>query len=249
MNRKAYILTALIVIVSLLTGCGWWKDLTAKNKRAANQPEAIYQLGVTAFNEGRYKKAVENFTRLKEQFPLHALALMAEMGIADAHFSDSQYAEAELAYTDFMNLHPTNENIPYVMYQIGQCHFNQMHSSDRDQSETVRTAKDFERLIARFPTSKFAFMAEKKLLECRQRLAANEFLVAEFYFKQGKYKAAANRFEFLKKNYANLGFDYQAGIYLTESKKRIADEAARMAKGEKIKKETGIQNAFTGYDW
>lgn len=249
MRKKLVVLTVLCVVVSLLAGCGWWKDLMSRNKRAENQPEAIYQAGVTSFKDGRYKRAVENFTRLKEQFPLHSLAIMAEMGIADAHFSDEQYAEAELAYTDFLSLHPTNEHIPYVMYQIGLCHFNQMHSSDRDQTETIKTAKDFERLIARFPTSKFAFMAEKKLLECRQRLAENEFLVAEFYFKQGKYKAAANRFEYLKKNYSNLGFDYQAGVYLAESKKRLADETARIAKGEKIKKDTGINNAFTGYDW
>lgn len=230
-HKKTYCLVILIIALSL-SGCGWWKDLWTKNKRVQNVPEILYQSGVEAFQEGRYKRAVEHFTRVKEQFPLHQLALMAEIGIADAHFSDKQYAEADLAYTDYLNLHPTNENIPYVMYQIGMCHYNQMQTIDRDQTETIRTAKDFERLIARFPTSKFALMAEKKLLECRQRLAQHEFYVGEFYFKRGHYKAALKRFEYVASNYPALGLDYQTSRYLAESQKRLFQEEVQKAKEE-----------------
>jgi outer membrane protein assembly factor BamD len=229
-----------------LSGCGWWKDYFSRNKRIGNTPEIQYQTGIAAYQEGRYKRAIEHFTKVKEQFPLDPLALMAELGIGDAHFSDGQYGEAELAYTDFLNLHPTNENIPYVMYQIGICHFNQSLSVDRDQTETVRTAKDFERLIARYPTSKFAFMAEKKLLECRQKLAENEFLIGEFYFKRGKYKAALGRFEFLAKNYPSLGFDYQANQYIAETKKRLAEENVKRAKGLLKERKEDPQNRATG---
>ncbi len=244
MRKKNYLLI-LLVITLTLSGCGWWKDYFSRNKRIGNTPEVMYQAGIEAFKDGRYKRAIEHFTRVKELFPLHALALMAEMGIADAHFSDGQYAEADLAYTDFLNLHPTNENIPYVMYQIGICHYNQMQGIDRDQTETIRTAKDFERLMARFPTSKFAIMAEKKLRECRQRLAESEFYVGEFYFKREKYKAALARFEYLAKTYPTLGFDYQTNIYLAETKKRLAEEEAKKAKGELKKRVEDPQNRVT----
>ena len=157
-----------------------------------------------------------------------------------------QYAEADLAYTDFLSLHPTNENIPYVMYQIGLCHYNQILSIDRDQSDTLRSLGDFERLIARYPTSKFAFMAEKKVRECRQKLAEKEFSIGEFYFKRERYKAAIQRFEALTKNYSSLGFDYQTGIYLTEARKRLVAEEARKAKGEIIKKKEGTENRVIG---
>jgi outer membrane protein assembly factor BamD len=68
---------------------------------------------------------------------------MAEMGIADAYFSDKQYLQAILAYSEFLNLHPTNENLPYVMYQIGMCHFNEITTIDRDQSEAFKALKEF----------------------------------------------------------------------------------------------------------
>jgi len=236
MHRKTWI---FILLVSALTlsGCGWWKDFRTRNKPVPNVPEVLYQSGVEAYQEGRYKRAIEHFTRLKEQHPLHPLALMAELGIADAHFSDENYAEADLAYTDFLNLHPTHESIPYTMYQIGICHYNQMQSIDRDQTETARTAKDFERLIAKYPKSRFALIAEKKLQECRQRLAEHEFFIGEFYFKRGKYEAAQMRFQFLAKNYPGVGLDYKTSVYLAETKKRLEEEKARLAKGGAKKKE------------
>ena len=245
MRRQTGLLVILVMALSL-SGCGWWKDYRARAKRTPNVAESQYQAGVEAFQEARFKRAIENFTRVKEQFPLHPLALLSEIGIADAHFSEEEWAEADLAYTDFLNLHPTNESVPYAMYQVGLCHYNQMYGIDRDQTETVRTAKDFERLIAKFPRSKFAFMAEKKLREVRQRMAENEFYVAEFYFKREKYKAALKRFEYLTKNYPDLGFDYQARVYMAETRKHLADEEARAARGEVKKKREEPQNRATG---
>ena len=90
------------------------------------------------------------------------------------------------------------------MYQIGMCHYKQMLSIDRDQTETVRAAKEFEKLLARFPDSKFSLMAEKMLSECRVLIAEHEFYVGEFYFKQKKYQAALKRFETINREYANL---------------------------------------------
>ena len=235
MNRYFRIIPILVLVLSL-SGCGWWKDFMKKDKPVRNVPEILYQSGVEFYQNGRYKKAIESFTKVKEQYPLNPLALLAEIGIADTHFSDGNYAEADLAYTDFLNLHPTNENIPYVMYQIGMCHYSQIYGIDRDQTETARTAKDFERLIAKFPKSRFAVMAEQKLRECRQRLAEHEFYIGEFYFKQEKYEAALKRFELLAKDYPSVGLDYKTNVYIAETKKRIATEKVKIAKGEMKKR-------------
>jgi len=229
-GKKTAVVLFIIIMTTSVTGCAWWKDLWSRKQMAKGTPEALYQAGVEAYQDGRYKRAVEYFTRLKEENPLHPLALQAEIGIGDAHFSDEEYAEAELAYTDFVNLHPTNENNPYVIYQLGMCHYKQMTTIDRDQSETVKAAREFARLIARYPQSKFAFLAEQKLRECRQNLAEQEFYIGEFYFKQGKYEAARRRFEGIVKNYPNLGLDYKVKVFLDETQKRLLKEAQKQQK-------------------
>ena len=215
-----------MVFVLIVAGCGWW---TKHPERAKATPESLYRSGKEAYQSGKYKKAIESFQRLKEEYPLHQMALLAEMGIADSHFSDEDYGEAELAYNDFINLHPTNENLPYAMYQLGMCHYHQILTIDRDQSETRKAVKEFERVIARYPSSKFSFLAENMLRKCRQKLAEHEFYVGHFYFKRKSYKAALKRFEGIAKNYAGLGLDYKVGYFTGETRKRLAEHEARKA--------------------
>jgi len=126
-----------------------------------NTPEALYARGTADYQEGSYKRAREVFTRLKEEYPLHELAVLAELGIADSYYSNKDYVEAEGVYRDFVELHPTDENVPYAIYQTGMCHFQQIEDIDRDQTQTVKARKEFEKLTARYPQSKFALLAEK----------------------------------------------------------------------------------------
>jgi len=103
-------------------------------------------------------------------------------------------------------------------------------SIDRDQTETQKARKEFERLIARFPQSKFAIMAEKNLREVKQRLAEHEFYVGEFYYRTKKYDAALKRFELIQRDYAGLGLDYKTARFIEETKLRMREEQDRKAK-------------------
>jgi len=228
-GRKSGFIFVVFAIFSL-SGCGWWQHLWERTDKAKRTPEIIYQQGYEAYQDGWYKKAIEHFQRLRDEFPLHNLAIIAEMGIADSQYSDENYGEAEIAYNDFVNLHPTNENVPYAIYQLGMCHYKQMYSIDRDQTETMKAIKEFERLIARFPTSKFSLMAEKMVRECKQNLGEQEFYVGHFYFKRKQYKAALKRFETVMRNYANLGLDYKVNYFISVTKKRLAEEEAKRNK-------------------
>ena len=220
MSIKRRLLVIFIAVAAVIYGCGWWETQPMR----LNTPEAIYQTGYDAYHKGKYKKAIESFQRVQEEYPLSKLAILAELGIADSHFSNEEYSEAELAYEDFMNLHPTYENLPYIMYQIAMCHYKQMSEIDRDQSESLKSKEAFENLITRYPSSKFSFMGEKRLRECKKRLGEHELYVGHFYFVQEEYKAALRRFETAAREYANVGLDYRLNYLINETKKRIAEE-------------------------
>jgi outer membrane protein assembly factor BamD len=227
--RYLIVFLALSLALSLLSGCALFR----KSDMTRGTPEGLYRKGYNDYQEGRYKQAIASFERLRDEHPLSELAILAKLGIADSYYSDKSYAEAEAAYNDFIYLHPTNENLPYVMYQLGMCHYEQMLSIDRDQIETRRATKEFEKLLTRYPNSKFSLMAEKMLKECRGRLAEHEFYVGEFYFKQKKYEAALQRFETIAREYANLGLDYKTSIFIQETKKEMMLEEARKKEKEK----------------
>ncbi len=211
------------LFVFILSGCAFLRGREVPK----NNPEALYKQGYEDYQKGRYEKAIASFQRLKEEYPLSELVVTAELGIADANFSMKEYGYAEIAYNDFINLHPTNENLPYVMYQMGMCHYKQMLSIDRDQTETIKALKEFEKLVVRFPTSKFSFLAEKLIRECKSRIAEHEYYVGELYFKMKQYKAALRRFENIAKNYPNLGLDYKVQFIMEETKKQLAEAAGK----------------------
>ena len=225
--RNKRILLVLFVLVMMVSGCTFTWPWTKKVTMARSTPDGLYQQGVEYYKDGNYKRSVGVFQRLKEEYPLSTLAIMAEIGVADSYFSGKDYPEAGLAYREFINLHPTNENLSYVMYQLGMCHFKQITTIDRDQSEAFKALKEFERLTARFPGSKFSFLGEKMIRECKKILGEQEFYVGEFYFNNKQYRAALLRFEKIAREYANVGLDYKVSFYIIESKRRLAEEEAK----------------------
>ncbi|TFG37672.1 MAG: outer membrane protein assembly factor BamD [Syntrophobacterales bacterium] len=211
------------LLVFSLTACAWFGGKTP----VRSTPESLYQKGQQYYLDGKYKQSIEAFQRLREEYPLSKYAISADLGIADSYFSTGNYLSAESYYNDFVDFHPTNENLPYVMYQIGLCHYNEMLSIDRDQTQTRQARDSFEKLISRFPSSKFSFMAEKKLRDTKRRIGEHEFYVGQFYFKRGDYQAALRRFEVVAEEYANLGMDYKVSYFLHETKKRLPQEKSK----------------------
>ncbi|HUN55628.1 MAG TPA: outer membrane protein assembly factor BamD [Smithella sp.] len=236
--KKIIGLCIALSLFIIITGFSF-SDIFGKHETVKSSPEGLYAKASAEYRSGHYKKAQEYFLRLKEEYPLHDMAVLAEIGVADSLYSDKEYPAAENAYSDFISLHPINENVPYAIYQLGLCHYNQIEDVDRDQSETIAAKKEWEKLISRYPDSKFSTMAEKMVRECKQKLAEREFYVGKFYLRQDKYQAALARFEKVARDYANIGLDYKIEYYIKETKAKIAEEERQKLKKEadKAKKE------------
>ena len=74
-------------------------------------------------------------------------------------------------------------------------YFSQMLTLDRDQTSTMKALANFEYLVANYPPSLFTEKANEKVRACRKQLADHEFYIGDFYYKKGRFQAAASRFE------------------------------------------------------
>jgi outer membrane protein assembly factor BamD len=231
------IVLLVLLLPLIFSGCSYF-NIFSKSEKPKATPELIYSQASAEYKDGHYKKAQESFLRLKEEYPLHELAILAEVGIADSLYSDKEYSAAESAYSDFISLHPVNENVPYALYQLGMCHYDEIGDIDRDQTETIKAKKEWEKLVARYPESKFSAMAEKLIRECKQKLGEHEFYVGRFYLRQKKYQAALSRFETVARDYANVGLDSKIEYYINETKIKIAEEEKLKLKKEAEKEKT-----------
>jgi outer membrane protein assembly factor BamD len=195
MKKLSILLIFLLpfVIFSLLSGCaGKGKDI----KTIKGDPEILYRQGLEKFNKRDYSEALKIFEQVKSNFPdSPPYTLWAEVKVGDCHFFQKDYVEAIAAYEEFKKTRPTHEDIPYVQYQIGMSHFQQIRTHDRDQTSTKKALSSFEYLVANFPPSILTEKAAEKVGTCKNMLADHEFYIGNFYYKNGKYQAAASRFE------------------------------------------------------
>lgn len=208
-TRSACFLINLVLLLCLqAAGCAWFK---AKEEKTARQ---LAEEGMEAFKDEDYATAIEAFEKLKDWYPFSKYAILAEMKLGDAHYHRQEYEEAIVSYEEFENLHPKNEAVPYVVYQIGRCYFDRLQTIDRDQTTAREAIKSFERLTNTYPASQYAAKALEHIMACNRNLAEHEFYVGMFYYKSKHYKAALARFKTVLTSYPDLGVHRKALAYI-----------------------------------
>ncbi|MBP8646451.1 MAG: outer membrane protein assembly factor BamD [Syntrophobacteraceae bacterium] len=200
--QRLFRVFVLVSAVLATGGCGtnlrefYFGDLFGKTSSTVNKNAAqLAQEGMQKMREKKYGDALEAFKQIKEHYPYSKYAILAELKIGDAHFQRREYSEAAIAYEEFARLHPRNEVVPYVLYQIGMCHFLSFSTVERDQEETRLAVEAFQRLVQTFPESEYARKAKKQLFECKKRIVAHDYNVGRFYYRQGEYRAAKERLQ------------------------------------------------------
>ena len=201
------------------TGCASVKSLFG-TKEQRNAEELISD-GMEEFEDGKYNDAIKSFETLKDWYPFSKYAILAELKIGDAYYHLEKYEEAIFAYEEFENLHPRNEAVPYVLYQIGRCYFEQIDTVDRDQSSTRKALETFDRLISIFPRDEYARKAKAHQTKCYKILAGHELYVGMYYYKNKRYKAALNRFRSVLSDYPDVGVHQFALMLIPECETSI----------------------------
>jgi outer membrane protein assembly factor BamD len=215
-------LTLCLAFTLLFGGCASIKKLFGEDEEKAASELMVD--GTDAFEKGRFEEAKENFQKLKDRYPYSKYAVIAELRMADAMYEKEDYDEAYEAYDEFERLHPKNPEIPYVIYQKGMCQFQQVKTIDREQAHTLKAKEEFERLIGRFPRDEYAQKARKNLRKCMIFLADYELYVANYYYKNGKYRAALARYTYLIEHFPDMGQYNQALELIARCKEQVAKE-------------------------
>ena len=207
LRKLSYFAIVLWFVLQLL-GCAWFKT---KEEKTAQE---LAEEGAEAFRDKDYRKAIKSFEKLQDWYPFSQYSILAELKLGDAHYHLKEYEEAISAYEEFENLHPKNEAVPYVVYQIGRCYFDRLYSIDRDQTMAREALQVFERLIHTYPTSTYAKQAEEHIKICNRNLAEHEFYVGMFYYKTKHYKAALERFKTVLRSYSDTEVHRKALEYI-----------------------------------
>ena len=206
MNRLSKRLIQILMAVL----CFYFVACSSSDKNSET-PEGIFSIAQEYENDDRFDEAIRRYQEVKNKFPYSHWATKAEIAIADVHYKDEAYPEAQVSYQTFKELHPKHPQIDYVSFRIGLSFYNQLpESNDRDLTLAFDAITAFDEVIKNYSGSEFAKESREKRTECLKKLAAKEDYIANFYFVREKYLAAFKRYEKLITLYPGQGFDAQA---------------------------------------
>ncbi|XOF33256.1 MAG: outer membrane protein assembly factor BamD [Candidatus Electrothrix sp. YB6] len=202
-HAVAYVLLAAACLS--LTGCSategmfssWSFFGSGGSKEQFEPAESLVTKGMEAYRIGKYRTALDYFQQIKDHYPFSPQALLAELKSADCKYYDEDYDEARDLYEEFEERHPSNEAVPYVLFQIGMCDFSRTDRVDRDVSGAHDAIRSFSRLLRTFPDSPYTREAKARIRAAKEFIVNHEYYVAVFYVRTEKYDQAKHRLKYI----------------------------------------------------
>jgi len=206
--RFLFIICLTLFTLTSLVGCGPKNEVDATADWSA---EKFYLEASAELKEGNYLTAIEYYETLESRFPFGKYAMQAQIDVAYAYFKFDEPDSAITAIDRFIKLHPRHESVDYAYYLKGLVNFERGGNildviSDRDLSDfdrnlILRAFNDFKLLIQRFPDSKYATDARKRMIYLRNELARSDFKIASYYASRDAWVAVTGRTHFILRNY------------------------------------------------
>jgi outer membrane protein assembly factor BamD len=216
-------LLAAAVLVSL-AACSKHVSLSGEVKLRPTAEEN-YAAGLELLKEESWPEAQKFFEYVRTKYPFTKYAALADLRIADAKFGQRLYAEAADAYAQFIQLHPSHDEVDYAEFRIGEAWFRDAPSEfalfppayEKDQRQVKKAADALRKFVETHPKSEHLAAGKKLLAEADARLAAHEWYVAEFYFKRRRWAGAAGRYETLVEKFPGSKYEAEALLKLAQA--------------------------------
>lgn len=171
----------------------------------------MYEKAMEALASENYFLAIESLQELENQYPFGNYSEQAQLEMIYAQYSAQELEGARATAERFIRLHPENDNVDYAYYlkalsayELGRSLVERYFAdveSQRDPRPARKSFQELGELIQKFPNSEYAADSRQRMIYLRDRLAAYEVHVGNYYLKRHAYLAAANRGRNVVENY------------------------------------------------
>ncbi|ROH92996.1 outer membrane protein assembly factor BamD [Stagnimonas aquatica] len=206
------------------------------------EADQLYRVARKALDSSDFTEAQTRYDTLIERYPFTEYAVQAELEKIYAMQREFRPDEALAAADRFLREHPRHAGADYVQYLKGVIQAERdaglLDSLPLDHTKgdvgSLRKAYDeFSLLIQKYPNSRYGEDARARMVDLRNRIAANEMHVVHYYERRGAHLAAAKRAEQIIAQYPGAPATLEALKTLQKSYtalglKQQADDAARI---------------------
>ncbi|MDF2178202.1 outer membrane protein assembly factor BamD [Aliiglaciecola sp. CAU 1673] len=210
MNNRHLKYTLLIGAALVLGACSSSPD--DEDIALANQgPQMLYDKAKENLANGNFNGAAKTLSTLDSRYPFGPYSHQVQLDLIYAYYKTNDQDQALAAIDRFIRLNPNHSDVDYVYYMRGLVNMDAesnlfqdlmgIDRADRDPTKSREAFNDFRQLIEKFPDSKYAPDAQKRMVYIKNRLAKYELAIARYYMKRQAYVAAANRGKYVLENF------------------------------------------------
>ncbi|MBD3671056.1 MAG: outer membrane protein assembly factor BamD [Gammaproteobacteria bacterium] len=217
----------LIVVVLGSTACASIEENDPSNWGAAR----YYEEAQKALKQNNYETAIQYLESLEGQFPYDRHAEQARLDLAYVYYLHGETESAIAAADRFIKTHPLHDKVDYAYYLRGLALFDDKRKflyETFNQDPTHRNAEGarqsflyFAELVRKYPDSEYSKDARQRMIHLRNRLAAYEVYVANFYLERDAFVAAANRGKYVVENFENTPAVADALVVLVKAYRKM----------------------------
>lgn len=207
---KRSALIAVVCSVLVLSACSSSDD--EQERIVANQgAKVLYDQAKEDMKNGNFTRASEILSQIDSRFPFGPLSHQVQLDLIYSYYKSSKTDQALATIDRFTRLNPNHADVDYTLYMRGLTNMELDNNlfqellgvdrNDRDPSKSKEAFEDFRRLLEKYPDSKYAVDARKRMLFIKNRLASYEVAVAKYYMRRGAYVASSNRGRYVIENF------------------------------------------------
>lgn len=213
---RAAVLLSAVTMLSACAGSLFGSDDSGPTVET-QPPDVLYKQADEELNKGNYTKAAEKFEAVDREHPYSKEAQQAVLMSAFAYQQAGKLPESVAAARRYLTLHPGAKEAALAQHIIASSYYERINDASRDQEDTKKALVELETLVNRYPDSRYAPEAKKRIRLARDVLAAAEMNVGRYYQKKANYLAAINRFRVVVEQYQTTAHVEEALLRLTES--------------------------------
>ena len=194
--------TRLLLVALLSTGLFACAGNDEQESEVGDLAEA-YETAQQSIERQNYRKGIGIFEAIQARYPFSALSRQIQLELLHAYYKSGNLERASETADTFIRENPTHPRIDYALYIKGLAHFESTAGflerwfrrdiTKRPPQDVDIAYSTLRRLVERYPTSEYAADAEQRMVAIKERMAAYENHVADYYLRRGAYVAAVNR--------------------------------------------------------
>jgi len=223
----------IFLFLLLVTSCGGKKEknIVLESANLEDQMIEAYQKGMDALEEGDVLYAAKNFNTVENLYPQSLWAPKSILMAAYSYYTQDYYGDAISELSRFLEKYSNSKNAPYAYFLLATSYYELIVDEKKDLSPLLKSKKNFQIIIEKYPNTDFALDAKFKLLLIDNILAAKELYVGKYYLQREKWIPAINRFKNIQQNYSETEYLPEAIHRLVEIyyKLGLEDESKKYA--------------------